>query len=162
MPVPVSGCLDAPANIGDETLRSVWARVVTTIPCTGYFRPYEASPAWHTVNAVRLMDTELDIQRDTTVESPEDHAYRRARERAEMIQGLYIHLLVFAAINAGLFALNWVTRAGGGSWWFQWPLLIWGIGLIIHILVTIAPVFSPQWVERRTQQMLSRRDNRTG
>lgn len=109
-----------------------------------------------------LMDTELDTQSATTVESPEDHDYRQARERAEMIQGLYIHLLVFAASNAGLFALNWATRAGDGSWWFQWPLLIWGIGLIIHILATIAPVFSPQWVERRTQQMLSRRGNRTG
>jgi hypothetical protein len=103
------------------------------------------------------MDTELTAPRDTTVELPEDQAYRRARERAEMVQGLYIHLLVFAAINAGLFAINWITRGDDGSWWFLWPLLIWGTGLIVHILVTVAPVFSPEWADRRAQQILSRR-----
>jgi hypothetical protein len=103
------------------------------------------------------MDTELTAPRDTTVELPEDRAYRRARERAEMVQGLYIHLLVFAAINAGLFAINWITRGDDGSWWFLWPLLIWGTGLIVHILVTVAPVFSPEWADRRAQQILSRR-----
>lgn len=104
------------------------------------------------------MDTDLATPGETTFENPEDQAYRQARERAEMVQGLYIHMLVFAVINAGLFAINWVTRGDNGSWWFQWPLLIWGIGLIVHVLVTVAPVFSPEWVERRTQQILSRRD----
>lgn len=103
------------------------------------------------------MDTELTAPSDTTVDLPEDQAYRRARERAEMVQGLYIHLLVFVAINAGLFAINWITRSDGGSWWFLWPLLIWGTGLIVHILVTVAPVFSPEWADRRAQQILSRR-----
>lgn len=74
-----------------------------------------------------------------------------------MIQGLWIHFLVFAIINAGLFILNWVTRADNGSWWFYWPLLIWGVGLIVHVVVTVAPVFSPQWVERRAQRILERR-----
>lgn len=103
------------------------------------------------------MDTELTAPNETTVDLPEDDAYRRARERAEMAQGLYIHLLVFAAINAGLFTINWITRSDGGSWWFLWPLLIWGTGLIVHILVTVAPVFSPDWADRRAQQILSRR-----
>ncbi|MEX1124112.1 MAG: 2TM domain-containing protein [Acidimicrobiia bacterium] len=104
------------------------------------------------------MNTDLTAQNETTEESPQDLAYRQARERAEMVQGLYIHLLVFAVINAGLFAINWLTRSDNGSWWFQWPLLIWGIGLIVHVLVTVAPVFSPEWAERRAQQILSKRD----
>lgn len=103
------------------------------------------------------MDTDLTAPSETTVESPQDQAYRQARERAEMIQGLWIHFLVFAIINAGLFILNWVTRADNGSWWFYWPLLIWGVGLIVHVVVTVAPVFSPQWVERRAQRILERR-----
>lgn len=108
---------------------------------------------------VIVMDTDLKTQSDTTVASPQDEAYRQARERAEMIQGFYIHFLVFAVINAGLFVLNWVTRADNGAWWFLWPLLIWGIGLIVHALVTLVPVFSPQWAERRAQQILSRTDS---
>jgi hypothetical protein len=107
---------------------------------------------------VTVMDTDTTTPSETTVESPQDQAFLRARQRAEMIQGLYIHFLVFAVINAGLFALNWATRADNGSWWFLWPLLIWGIGLIIHVLATVAPVFSPQWAERRAEQILSDQD----
>jgi len=102
------------------------------------------------------MDTDLAASSGTTTESPEDQVYLKAREQAEMIQGLYIHILVFSIINAGLFALNWVTRIDSGSWWFQWPLLVWGIGLVIHVLVTFAPVFSPDWTERRAEQIVSK------
>ena len=81
--------------------------------------------------------------------------YELARERAEEIQGLYIHLLVYIVINIGLFGINFVTRGDAGPWWFYWPLLGWGIGLLVHVLVTAAPVFSPQWVERRAQRLLN-------
>lgn len=104
------------------------------------------------------MDTDISIQSDSTAASPQEQAYREARDRAEMIQGFYIHLLVYAVINAGMFALNWVTRGDAGSWWFQWPLIIWGVGLLIHALTTIAPVFSPDWADRRARRMLSRTD----
>jgi hypothetical protein len=33
-----------------------------------------------------------------------------------------------------------------------------GIGLIVHALVTVAPVFCAQWAERRAQEVLSRTD----
>lgn len=87
----------------------------------------------------------------------EEQAYKAARERAEAIQGLYIHLLVFAVVNAGLFGINWLTRGDDGGWWFYWPLLGWGIGLFIHILVVVAPVFSPAWVERRAERIMTNR-----
>lgn len=119
-------------------------------------RPYKVPASGHTVTTVTVMDTDLAASSGTTTESPEDQVYLKAREQAEMIQGLYIHILVFSIINAGLFALNWVTRIDSGSWWFQWPLLVWGIGLVIHVLVTFAPVFSPDWTERRAEQIVSK------
>jgi len=80
-----------------------------------------------------------------------------ARERAEMLQGLYIHLLVFVVINTGLFFINWLTRGDGGTWWFYWPLAVWGVfGLGIHLLVTMAPVFTSDWVERRARRIAER------
>jgi len=88
----------------------------------------------------------------------EDESYARARKRAEEIQGLYIHMLVFAVVNTGLFLLNWWMIRDGGSWWFQWTLIPWGIGLGIHILVTVAPVFSDEWVERRAQRIAAKRN----
>jgi len=76
-----------------------------------------------------------------------------ARERAEMLQGLYIHVLVFILINAGVFFINWATRGDDGTWWFLWVTLTWAMGLLIHILVTIAPVFRSDWVERRAERI---------
>ena len=92
----------------------------------------------------------------------EDAAYQAARERAEALQGLYIHLLVYVVINACLFGINWFTRGGDGSWWFYGPLLGWGIGLLVHVLVIVAPVFSPQWADRKAERIMADRRGMTG
>ena len=87
----------------------------------------------------------------------EDDVRRWARERAEMIQGLFIHLLVFPTINGGLFVINALTRGDDGAWWFRWPLLFWGLALVIHIVATVFPVFSDEWVDRKADQLAGRR-----
>jgi len=87
----------------------------------------------------------------------EEAKYQAAKARAQAVQGLYIHMLVFVVINAGLFLINLATRGSGGSWWFYWPLPAWGVALAIHIMVTALPVFSPQWAERRAERYLSAR-----
>jgi hypothetical protein len=86
----------------------------------------------------------------------EDPLFRAAEKRAEMLQGYYIHLLVYAAINLGLFLINLVTRGDSGGWWFYWPLLGWGIGLLVHTLVTFGGVFSDEWRERKAVQLYDR------
>lgn len=83
-----------------------------------------------------------------------DPRYRQAKERAEQIQGLLIHVTVYVVINAGLFTIDVLT---GGGWWFYWPLLGWGIGLAIHALTLFVPVFSPDWAEQRARRSLGRR-----
>jgi two-component system, LytTR family, sensor kinase len=89
-----------------------------------------------------------------------DAEYRRARERAKAIQGVYTHLLVYAVINAGLFLINWATRGPDGVWWFYWPLLCWGVAVAIHLVVTFVPVFSSEWADRRAERMVGRRGPR--
>ena len=91
---------------------------------------------------------------DPTLEE-RDARFEAAKRRAENLQGLYIHLIVYVVVNAGLFAINAFTRAEDGVWWFFWPLTIWGIGLLIH-LTTLLGVFSPEWAERKAQQTLRR------
>jgi 2TM domain len=81
--------------------------------------------------------------------TPSDPIYDRARERAKALQGLYVHLFVFALVNGALFLINWATRGPDGDWWFYWPLLGWGVAVVIHLATTFLPVFSPDWVERR-------------
>ena len=92
-----------------------------------------------------------------TTPTEEEKAYQAARERAEAIQGMYIHLLVYVVINAGIFGINWVTTGGDGPWWFYWPLFGWGIGLGIHLLPVITPVFSSSWVDNRTERIMNKR-----
>jgi hypothetical protein len=46
--------------------------------------------------------------------------------------GLYIHLVVYALVNAGLIAINLLTSTE--HLWFKWPLLGWGVGVFFHAL----------------------------
>jgi len=92
--------------------------------------------------------------------SSRDAEYEQARERAKSIQGMYVHLFVFAVVNAGLFLINWATRGTDGTWWFSWVLLGWGVAVVIHLATTLLPVFSPDWVERRAARMVHRRARR--
>ncbi len=89
--------------------------------------------------------------------APSDPAYDKARERATALQGLYVHLSVFALVNGALFLINWATRGPDGDWWFYWPLLGWGVAVVIHLATMFLPVFSPDWVERRAARMTGRR-----
>ncbi|HZP91221.1 MAG TPA: 2TM domain-containing protein [Actinomycetota bacterium] len=84
-----------------------------------------------------------------------DALYRAAKKKAEEIQGFYIHLIVYAVVNAGLFAINALSRGEGGAWWFIWPLAAWGIGLLVHA-ATMLRVFSPEWAERRAREAVAR------
>ena len=93
------------------------------------------------------MDSVTD-ERTQTQEIP-----KWARERAEMLQGLYIHFMVYFVVNSGLFVINWATIGEDGSWWFLWPALTWGIGILIHVLVTVIPVFRSDWVDRRAERI---------
>jgi hypothetical protein len=92
--------------------------------------------------------------------NPSDTPYDKARERARNLQGLYIHLFVFALVNGALFLINWASRGPHGTWWFYWPLLGWGVAVVIHLATTLLPLFSPDWVERRAARMAARRAGR--
>ncbi len=62
---------------------------------------------------------------------------KAAKKRVGIKMGFYTHLLVFVAVNGGLFLLNsFTTGFNGGQRWHHFPLFGWGIGLAIHGLVT--------------------------
>src|SRR6187549_3918513 len=45
-------------------------------------------------------------------------------------RGLAAHAFVYLAINALLFAINFLTTPG--EWWVLFPLFVWGLGLLLH------------------------------
>lgn len=44
--------------------------------------------------------------------------------------GFRTHLIVYAAVNAGLVIVN--VMAKPEHYWFYWPLIGWGVGLLVH------------------------------
>lgn len=53
---------------------------------------------------------------------------KRARRRAGAKMGWYIHAFVYVIVNLGLVGL----AASRGHTWAVYPLMGWGLGLLIH------------------------------
>jgi 2TM domain-containing protein len=88
--------------------------------------------------------------------SPEDVAYRAALQRAETLRAYYTHLLLYLVVVAVAYFVNLLTRGDDGSWWFYWPLAVWGIAIAIHTLVVFGPVFSQDWKLRKADEIYRR------
>jgi hypothetical protein len=67
---------------------------------------------------------------------------QRARRRVALKASFYVHAIVFALVNSGLFLVSWI-----GGWGEAWghghrhglvlPLWGWGLGLTIHGIVVL-------------------------
>ena len=57
-------------------------------------------------------------------------AYQSAKKRVEAKMRFYTHLAVCAAVIFFLAILNFITSPG--AIWFQWPLMGWGMAIVIH------------------------------
>jgi fatty acid desaturase len=82
-------------------------------------------------------------------------AEHRARERVDQIKGFYHHLTIYLVVNAVLFLID--IFSGGGTW-FYWPLLVWGIAVVIHGLTTfeVLPWSTKEWEERKVRELMAR------
>lgn len=89
----------------------------------------------------------------------DDPAYERARKRVEDLSGFYMHLLVYLVVNLGLFLIDMLTPGGP---WFYWPLIGWGIGVLLHALGVFleGSQFSQRWEERKIRQLMDKERSR--
>lgn len=82
--------------------------------------------------------------------------YERARKRVKELKGFYRHLAVYLLVNAFLLVINLVTSPY--ELWFYWPLLGWGIAVLIHA----ASVFGGErfwgkdWEDRKIKEILEK------
>lgn len=87
----------------------------------------------------------------------EQQRYQRAHERVEAIKGFYVHATIYVLVNLGLFTINALT---GGTWWFYWPLVGWGVALVIHAVVVFVfggnGPWGQDWGERKTKEMMDK------
>lgn len=84
-----------------------------------------------------------------------DEKYRRAKRRVGKLKGFYIHLATYIGVMALLFFIDFMTS---GRWWFYWPLLGWGIGIIAHgfTLLEIEGFFGSEWEEKKTRDLMKK------
>jgi len=59
-------------------------------------------------------------------------AYQKAKKRVEAKFGFKMHLLVYVLVNTLLIIIN--LSGSTDSFWAMWPMLGWGIGLLLHWL----------------------------
>jgi len=80
--------------------------------------------------------------------------YQQAKERVTALRGFYVHLTVYVIINLGLFAINML--ASPGSLWFFWPLMGWGIAIVLHALRVFGSggLSGTDWEERKIREIM--------
>jgi hypothetical protein len=78
--------------------------------------------------------TQEPSMQDLNTATADTDLHTLAKKRVETKMAFLVHLMVFVAVNCGLYLLSAVK--GGGSWQV-FPLWGWGLGLAIHGLVTL-------------------------
>ncbi len=84
----------------------------------------------------------------------EQTKYQEAKKRVEEIRGFYIHLITYLLVNAGLVVLNLLTSPE--YYWFIWPIIGWGIGLLIHGITVFGGLWGKAWEERKIGEIMDK------
>jgi hypothetical protein len=86
----------------------------------------------------------------------EDNKYQKAKKRVEETRGFYTHLGTYAIVNSLLFLLNMTTSPD--ILWFYWPLLGWGIGIVVHAVYVFGPGrwFGQDWEEKKIKEIMDK------
>ncbi|MEA3478607.1 MAG: 2TM domain-containing protein [Bacteroidota bacterium] len=81
----------------------------------------------------------------------EQTRYQEAKKRVEEIKGFYYHLFSYIVVNAVLVVINLLTSPE--YLWFIWPILGWGVGLVIHAFTVFGNLWGKSWEERKIKEI---------
>ena len=86
----------------------------------------------------------------------EEERYYKARKQVERIKGFYGNLAAYIISNIALLILNLATSPE--YLWFFWPLLGWGIGVLVHgiIVFNYLPFFNKDWEEQKIKEYMQK------
>jgi len=84
----------------------------------------------------------------------EQTRYQEAKKQVEEIKGFYFHLVSYFLVNAVLIVVNLLTSPE--YLWFIWPIMGWGVGLIIHGVSVFGGLWGKSWEERKIKEIMER------
>ena len=89
---------------------------------------------------------------ETSFENEE--RYRKAAKKVEDLKGFYGNLVAYVIVNIGFLILNLITSPN--HLWFYWPMLGWGIGVVIHGMRVFGynPFLGADWEARKTREFM--------
>ncbi len=81
--------------------------------------------------------------------------YLAAKAHVEAIKGFYVHLVAFVAAMIALIGLDY---SSGNSWWVQWPLIGWGLGILAHAYLVFSPntISTKSWEDRKIKETMAK------
>jgi hypothetical protein len=85
--------------------------------------------------------------------------YQKARDRVQEVKGFYAHAVMFLVANVALVILNLATlEKNDGVLWFIWPLIGWGVVLVVHAISVfgIGRFLGRGWEQHQIQRELDR------
>lgn len=88
----------------------------------------------------------------------DQEAYQRAKKRAEAKYDFYRHLAIYIAVSILLVIINLSTSPS--YLWFKWPLMGWGLAVLLHGLRTFALPGRPGVPERMIEKEMEREASR--
>ena len=84
----------------------------------------------------------------------EKEVYERAKKSVEAKLEFYRHFAIYIGVNILLIIINLITSPD--TLWFVWPLLGWGIGIVVHaVRVFIVPTgssFKDRMIEQEIEK----------
>ena len=60
----------------------------------------------------------------------QSETYQKARDRAEAKYQFYVHVAVYVAVMVLLVVINMITSPASN--WSIWPLIGWGLAVVLH------------------------------
>lgn len=83
---------------------------------------------------------------------------RKAKKRVKARKGFYGHLSAYVSVGLFFLLMNIATWGDSHEWWFFFPMLPWGVGLLIHYLSVFgfpgSGALSDAWEEREMEKAI--------
>ncbi|MFK8006677.1 MAG: 2TM domain-containing protein [Saprospiraceae bacterium] len=82
----------------------------------------------------------------------EQEVFEKAKKQVRAKKGFYMHFGSFCATTLFLFTINYLTSPN--FWWFLFPTLGWGIGIVSHY-IGVFGISSPSgedWEEKELEK----------